>query len=716
MATMRERTSFERELSLLKESELSPTIDSENARGQSPAECERRWKKFRTDLPDQVRSALDKLDYELAVLAAIHHGLRSVEELTNLIFFTQYGNVHGFCPVKRGRRVPNGGELYSKLWTELRDKYVRPALARPSPPLAQKGGVSCLRRENRRDDWRPEAPSADSTGHYEPVVAAGSTPDFVFRVNQAGKHVECLFRHISVPSRPGSGEAFRLHGDLQSDGSFYLFRKNDPKYLGHFAPMPAGTATLTLNGKNVALRRVADRPTLLSAETLDPLVKLYEQFPLASAQLEHLSTAFAADKVAPFLAKYFDQPGGSNRSEKLDRGQAAGRFDSYVKQVFDHPRLGISRKRPGDQRLARFYVHTQLTENRWTKTYQRSQLEWIQFMYNRTVREGGTLPYLADYLALQMAPEGGPHTYAVELKLTGGGIFVHGYKGTLSITKTSAGGRWPKGKVENYSCAFIAFEAGAGVKLGDAIEGNATSEFEWQPPDLPGSARMAAAEAGVSGGPLEVTVEGGFLHLYGAGYLPPLTVLFKDISAKIDPDSKDKRKPKGKRKGKGFGFSLGPSGAFGTIHSKAFPDIDYTTIQAKTDYSVAYALMNDVHFCLDSAVLTEDARQALRIVCALELPAFASEMSHLSVIGHTDRSAGDIYNLGLSDNRAHNTVRAIRDILGSKFGIPETKVWVQGAGEELARREKLPDKQVDPRYRRVDVILNARLILSLRGA
>jgi len=153
----------------------------------------------------------------------------------------------------------------------------------------------------------------------------------------------------------------------------------------------------------------------------------------------------------------------------------------------------------------------------------------------------------------------------------------------------------------------------------------------------------------------------------------------------------------------------------GKISDQSFPDVDYSTFQVKSDYAVTYGLTEDVHFCLDSALLTEDARQALRIMCANELPALMSPTSHLTIYAHTDRSVSKDYNLRLSDRRAKNTRQAVRDILGVKFGIPEKQIICEGKGEMEAEKDKRPDKEVNPKYRRVDIILNARLVLTLTG-
>ncbi|MGH9907981.1 MAG: hypothetical protein ACRD8U_20620, partial [Pyrinomonadaceae bacterium] len=115
----------------------------------------------------------------------------------------------------------------------------------------------------------------------------------------------------------------------------------------------------------------------------------------------------------------------------------------------------------------------------------------------------------------------------------------------------------------------------------------------------------------------------GFMQIFGSGYLPPMDVGYTDLDSKL-------KKPKLKL------LKAGGKALFGTIRDKNFPDFDATKSIVITDYAADYNLQDDVHFCLGSALLTEDAKQALRIVCANELVAFSSPTSTLKIIGHTD--------------------------------------------------------------------------------
>jgi monoamine oxidase len=689
--------------------------------GDEAAQCKAKWQAFLDKLPTAVREALNKADFDTAVRIAIHHGMRTINDLTNMLFYTNWGGAHGYCKIKPGSRYMGKTE-YSTLWRDLRDSHVRPGLAKPSPPLAQQGGIVCTRRENRRANPSPDKPTLDVTGRYEQVVPGHSraTPGFTLRINQAGNHIECLLTMVRLPSpnKAIARLAFRLHGDAQADGSFSLFNRNDALFYGKL--WKSGTnLRLAIDSREDTLTVIAPRPTHLGM-SLDHLpvrdvLRLHEWYPLTRAQFQHLERGLAPDKIIPYLKHFYDQEGGSRVHQRANRYGSASKFENYIKKVFDDPAYGFYRYGDDDDLgLARFYARTILTLNKWKHTYTRSQLDWIMLMISRVhVDKYNELPWLPDFLGLKPGGDvaaGTTHQYRIKMRLHGGGLFIHGFFGSITVEKITEGGKWKKGHKESYGVRLIGIEAGADISLLDEINGvSEPTSFEWQPPDFPGDISIGKASIGVSAGPAGVEAEAGFLHIHGAGYLPPLEVTFTDVGPDLVP-SVDRPKLKGIK------ASIGPGMFMGSIRPKSFPNIDYTTFEARTDYAVDYKLAEDVHFCLDSALLTEDARQALRIVCANELAGFMSPTSHLTITGHTDRSADESYNLALSALRAENTLQAIRDILATRFAIPDAHVKLSGKGETEAIRDKRPDKERNPKYRRVDVILNARLVLTLNAS
>jgi len=164
------------------------------------------------------------------------------------------------------------------------------------------------------------------------------------------------------------------------------------------------------------------------------------------------------------------------------------------------------------------------------------------------------------------------------------------------------------------------------------------------------------------------------------------------------------------------------SGRWGEIRAKDLPDQPEQKVHVAIDYAQRYGFENDVHFCLGSALLTQDARQALRIVCANELAGFGNPDSRLSVVGfadtvgYKDATADQVHerNRTLSLLRAQNTVQAIRDILGDRFRIAEPNIKMTGEGQQEAETAGPAHGKPDPRFRRVDVVLNSALVISLR--
>jgi outer membrane protein OmpA-like peptidoglycan-associated protein len=135
----------------------------------------------------------------------------------------------------------------------------------------------------------------------------------------------------------------------------------------------------------------------------------------------------------------------------------------------------------------------------------------------------------------------------------------------------------------------------------------------------------------------------------------------------------------------------------------------------------------EVHFPLGVAVLGAKARQRIRELCAAELPWFMFPGSTLLITGNCDRIDTEENNNELSQMRADNVKQAIKDVLGQRLKIPDTKetIVAVGLGEQEAAKayEKTKHKPIghgepliNQARRRVDVVLNGRRVLTLWGA
>lgn len=698
---MHERTRFESEVGLLVRDAIPAYADRETARADE--KCKQDWTRLLAALPEDVRAALERGDSSNAITLAIHHGTRDLTALTRMAFHARYGKERGYCRLGNTK----ADAKYLQLWDQEK-KGIRAIMARPSPPLAQKGGVVCRKVERVLADAKPDNPKVDLTGRYENRYKSGNATrtDWILCLNQAGRHIEGIVTKVIYPDPrprgwwshqdddPKNRPYAEIHGDLQSDGSFLFFDKKDPSGNWGYFRFENGGLTWELAGKSKSRPvLVAKRPTQINTAPFDKLVWLHEKFPLTQAQIRHLVGGLAEYKLAPYLQAYFTTPAGIRDAEKRALSDKAGKVQVYIAEVFTNAFSGIHDR---DLDLGQFYAKAILASNKWKfKQITRSLLDWIQIMLDVNAGNGFKLSAIQKYLGLRPSKnnpdaDSAQHEYKIGLKLTGGAFIIGGYKGKITIKKTN-GKKWGP---ETFDVHFLG--GGLDASPRDSVEGTAKTYHEWLPPDFPGTIRLG--EIGISMGS---SAAAGFMQIFGSGYLPPMDVGYTDGDLKF-------KKPKPPKAG-------GKALPFGRIWNKKFTDYDATKAVVKTDYAADYQFQDDVHFCLGSALLTEDARQALRIVCANELMTFSTPANRLEVVGHTDRVDTPDRNLTLSLLRAENAVQAIKDILGGNFTIPEGTIQSSGKGENLAIKDGRPDNVPDPRYRRVDVFLNSRLVVSLRA-
>jgi outer membrane protein OmpA-like peptidoglycan-associated protein len=699
--------------------------------------CRETWNQFRATFPDVVRAALDERNWPLAIGLAIHSGQRDETELTDLVFLSMHGPDRGYCRLRKTETD------YIDVWKQIRRDWVRPRLALPSPPIPQRQGIACVAREVRRATPKPDKPGVDITGRYEVQISgapSSALPVATMQINQAGRHIEVVYSPVLAPGdRTTKRPAYRRHGDLQADGSFTLFDRAEPDWWGKLR-QDTKAGRLFVQASHLArgrasgiAERVSAGPVLTESafralwqSTAPPAGSELERsqwFPLTRLQLRNLNERLQPQRIAPLLDNYFRQPSGDRVQGRMARLAAADRLDAFVRGALTQGAYGVHKD---DIPLARFYARLVLSRGRWAFDTRplRSQLDWIHIALCEVVRFGypERLTWIRDGLGLSergctdTSTTDAPHKYDVTVRLIGGTVGVAGYGGTITIEKTTEP-RWQ----ETYDIRFLGFGIFDLTVFPDSLEGKASSHIEWKREDVPGWVRLAIGDV-KAGGVFEA--EAGFMHIEGPGYLPTMHVIFPpNVGVEIQPDvlAYDPKEP------------IDPPnlrGMWGRISSKAFPKWDYSTSQVNTDHALTYGLTEDVHFCLDSALLTEDARHALRIMCANELPALMSPSSHLSIVGHADRSyppefrrlpredrdrRAHEYNLTLSDLRAKNTYQAIQDVLGQKLRIPDSQVSTRGQGEALAAAYGLKPGEINADYRRVDVVLNARLILTLKG-
>jgi outer membrane protein OmpA-like peptidoglycan-associated protein len=120
-----------------------------------------------------------------------------------------------------------------------------------------------------------------------------------------------------------------------------------------------------------------------------------------------------------------------------------------------------------------------------------------------------------------------------------------------------------------------------------------------------------------------------------------------------------------------------------------------------------------VHFFEGDSRLTPWGRQVMGMFCADELRFLSDAKSTLSIFAYADPEGSDESNQTLSDHRAMNTMHGLVDIV-SPQRVRTTIGVVEGMGELPARvRGHVQNGAEDPRWRRVDVILDNHVLLEL---
>lgn len=605
-----------------------------------------------------------------------------------------------------------------------------------SLPKEEENLKSCVTGRERRKlaAAAPDSQAPDLTGRYQDEKGF-----FTLAINQAGDRIEGWMGNRQDARNNGTKrEIILLGGDRinSTTFSYYIFLSG-----GVITIKDKADGTIEAKGNKIILTGLlentlvlnAKRPTLsraaISALPVDnEIFRLNEWFPLTRQEIDFLKAALSLKNLKPKLKHYFDAGDGEKVGDRNERMERARLVDNVIGKAFSDP----NKKHgwyEGDMPLVDFHSIRILTIQRLTHGKRnRTLLSWLQVIVDRTAKDifpnlegkkkpvSSVLPETIEHLALRDSnnPED-KFLYEVTIRVVGFsgdvGIGVGGFIGLISIAQfdkafkekaPTAGPRWSR----DFNIWMIELSGGwsVGVKLGFQTSGQGVSSFDYQPENLVSSGLFTGwfhlfDDSSVLG---PVNVSKTRMILDGDGTLPKLHIDLSGVMFKL---------------GAGLGGETG--GAFGQIVSFAFspkPDKDFSGKQFDYAREVQFKAKTNIHFACGDAFLTDEARQILRIFCAEELFSFNSALSRLTIVGHADRTDTEERNLELSELRAKNTELAIRDILGNNLKILNGRIKSIGLGEEEHAKVKPNSPEaVDPSFRKVDIILNSRLSVTLQG-
>ena len=702
----------------------SPPSEEEN--GKAVDQCQARWLAEVKKFPEEVRTALLNIQtfgWQHPVAWAIKKGIRDANRLNRIAYFGSNGKSLGYCAPQTA--------IAKWVWATS-TKAVAAFLKNPWPTVFQIGPVPCTKRQIVSG---PDKPSVDITGRYYT-----ENPARTYVINQAGVHIE----GFASPVRFRVDASKQPEGDHRPLTSFegevrrnkiYWFNRDQPQNFGQFSK--EGNR-LYLGGQ--LLKPMEQRPTLFMGTDLDSSFDLptrHELTPLTPDQLATIRNILNPYWLNKIFAKFHNDGNADAVGDLLRRllndppcwmkhPSVRASCEPRLEQFYDV-----------DLPLVRHYVQLVLTAQIWknNRNTTLSHVQWIQRMLDVTMGKApdSAVYQLYKYTGLKRSKSGGTgqHRYEFDFTLNGLSVLLAGYTGTLTVSKKTGPRTWSKQySIElwggNVSITLV------DVKLHSPFKGAAQSDIEWTENDIPGPVRLARASASI--GMDTASAQIGFMHLFGNESIPMLPVFFQDASlgypnvfkileekskTSIDMDPSTKFTVKGV-----VGLDAGVSVLFGTIsplddalqritlRKGGYDPVDLS-LTPKWDVSTTHNLSAEVHFCFDTDTPTEAARQAIRIMCARELAQLMSPASTLAVVGHADTIGRAKYNKDLSERRARKTVDAIKEILASKFQIPEANIKTEGKGEDFAAEESKGQTVAAPKHRRVQVFLNAKLVLTL---
>ena len=581
------------------------------------------------------------------------------------------------------------------------------------------------RADRRLADPASEVQPKRVTGRYQNSGAAGDSdrPPFLLHVNQAGKHIEALL--VDLSHAGGTPGYHRFGGNLLG-GKFAV---TDADANG--GSLKVDGEDLLLDYEAVSLAgerfRLRERRATFLDESLEPLIEVYgeaggsaplarktleeaERTPLTDAQMRFLSEGLASDWIETFLRTYHENASSMQTAARAQSVFTADEFDGRVGGLVKPSRWN------NQLETARAYARRLLAFQKVTiGDSRKSALQWIEDMTMEAIEnlpqispssaQEHPLTNLRGLVGLAPGAVARPNQYRLDLSLKHKGVTAWEtlraelYYGTMTVASETA----TSFKRETSHIYNVVLVGGGSLhgKGGEAeIKANATFTTlgEWTPADFPGVLKLVEGGAwiakSVKGKAHGVGKREAALILVGRGNHPEIIAPLEGLGERRD--------------GIGAEFAL----SYGRVLQKGekLDEKDFSRPKRRIDYAVEKTDRSETHFILGSALLRN--RGTLRASAAVWLPWLESTESALKIVGRADTVDTPKRNVDLSEMRAKNVKQALKDILGDDLAIPDAKVETQGLGEVEASRHD-PDETPDLKYRRVDVELNGRCVLTL---
>ncbi|HZH66762.1 MAG TPA: OmpA family protein [Flavisolibacter sp.] len=619
--------------------------------------------------------------------------------------------------------------------------------------------------ENVRSKPLPDRPKYNVTGRFEFVnkVDTQQPLGLVLCLNQAGNWIEGILSVVGNPQLFTDNPKFfyRFYAaikDWASPNPMFPIRSTTDAFKAGIQLVVQNNkeVQILLNDRSVDFKRVWDKPILTERHLVyfrdNPLARQTQWFQLLTVQLANIKAYFKQYiGYLPILKypKYGTPAAARNRTlniKQLIISAAKGDMASLDIAVNCLDQFLDENIHESDKDIAGFYIRRylnqiyfdkgdgwRLTLTSWlyrqiriSKKYQnRKSLKWI---YGTT--GGDSITPVSNQL----------YQYRIAVKVVGFGVgyFIKGgyYRGEVTIRCKQweeLGAKDPKGKREA-ELKIQMGELGGGyvksINFGQSFGGVAESDILWMPKDFEGliSVLKFDGEVGIDlvsirkklgiSGAYSGTI--GLMEIVGNANLPPLMFgiyslgpTVGGIEPEIDRES-------------GIKDLLGPEVAGSVVVGSIWQNGPLPAPKDVLKYGNEKAVLEKTyisdekaHFKHDSAVLTIGAINLLRKLCANEMAIITSPSTTIIITGHTDRSGKDEYNKTLSQNRAENVKQKLLDICGDKYKpINASKVFYEGEKEAVKYAAAMKTQgtkapEYDPRFRKVEITINGKLVLTL---